>query len=338
MMKECYLYDKKENNLIKCNACSHRCIIAENHAGICGVRKNVDGKLYSMVYGKAVGLHVDPMEKKPLFHFLPGSSVLSFGTCGCNFRCLFCQNWEMSQSPKEFGAIYGEDKAPEQIVALTVTTNCKAIAYTYNEPAVFIEYAHDTAKLAKQHNLKNVYVTNGYETLEALEIMAPYIDAMNIDLKSFSDKFYSEVCGARLQPVLDTIKKSYEMKKWVEITTLIIPGKNDSVKELKEIAEFIAGIDKNIPWHISRFFPMYKMMDTEATPLVTLLKAYEIGKKAGLNYVYVGNVKSDDKESTFCPQCNNLLIERDRFMTIQNNLKDGKCPKCSTAISGVFNV
>ncbi|MFH1439582.1 MAG: AmmeMemoRadiSam system radical SAM enzyme [Candidatus Woesearchaeota archaeon] len=367
-MKECYLYDKKENNIVRCNACSHRCIIAEGNRGLCGVRKNIKGKLYSLVYGKAIGIAVDSIEKKPLFHFMPGADVLSFGTSGCNFGCRFCQNSEMSQPPREkirgkdnirgknniseYG-IYGQDITPEEIVRLAVDNNIPCIAYTYNEPAVFLEFAYDTAKLAHSsklsdgNNIKNIYVTNGYETKEALEMIKPYIDAINIDLKSFNDDFYKKLCDGRLQPVLDTIKRAHEMGFWIEITTLIIPGKNDSAAELKKIAEFIASLENNsngvsgkhIPWHISRFFPMYKMLDVQPTPEKKLLEAYEIGKKAGLRHVYVGNIDIEGKENlgcSYCPECDELLIERKRYEIGKNNIKDGKCRRCKAKISGFY--
>ncbi|MBT4824173.1 AmmeMemoRadiSam system radical SAM enzyme [Candidatus Woesearchaeota archaeon] len=344
-MKECYLYEKKEGN-VQCNACSQRCIVVEGKRGICGVRKNVKGKLYSLVYGKALGLAVDPIEKKPLFHFLPGSSVLSFGTVGCNFRCEFCQNYEMSQAAKELGekGIIGEEISPEEIVNYAVKNNVECIAYTYNEPAVFLEFAHDTAKLAKEKGIKNIYVTNGYETKEALELMKPFIDAINIDLKSFNDEFYKKLCGARLQPVLDTIKLAHEMGFWLEITTLIIPEENDSEEELTKIAEFIVSLEKNekgisgknIPWHISRFFPMYKMQQTSITPEPKLREAYEIGKKVGLNFVYVGNIALDGKENTNCSKCNEILIKRVRYEIKENKINNGACPKCQTKINGVW--
>jgi pyruvate formate lyase activating enzyme len=354
-MKQCYLYEKRDCLKVKCAACSHRCIIDDGKRGICGVRKNIKGELYSLVYDKVLGLAVDPVEKKPLFHFMPGSSILSFGTPGCNFRCMFCQNYDMSQSPRESGekGISGESISPKEIVDYAIKNKIPCIAYTYNEPAVFIELAYDTAKLAHKAGLKNVYVTNGYETKEALELMKPYIDAMNIDLKSFSDEFYKRVCGARLQPVLDTIKLSHEMGFWIEITTLIIPGENDSKKELTQIAEFVASVDKNMPWHVSRFRPMYKMLDKPITPEKTLMEAYEIGKKAGLKYVYVGNILTKDKENTYCPKCNELLVDRKAFSVVDNKIKVikdkkkdaksnkqnksiAKCPICDEYIAGIF--
>lgn len=362
-MKECLLYETKDNHLVRCKACSHFCIINEGKRGICGVRKNIKGKLYSLVYGKAIGLAIDPVEKKPLFHFLPGKEVLSFGTVGCNFRCDFCQNFEMSQEPKDDNdnentekikkedknnkeeySVGGKDISPKHIVEYALENKIPMIAYTYNEPAVFIEYALETAKLAKKNGIKNIYVTNGYESEEALQLMKPYIDAMNIDLKSFSDKFYNKLCGAKLQPVLDTIKRAHEAGIWIEITTLVIPGENDSKEELEQIANFIASLEKNkqgingkrIPWHISRFFPMYKMQDTEITPESKLKEAYDIGRKAGLKYVYVGNIILEGKENTYCPICNSIVIERSRYQLGNINIKEGRCIKCQRKISGIF--
>jgi len=283
-MKEAVLYKQKGKNL-RCFACSHRCLIPDGKTGICGIRKNIDNKLYLLVYGKVAAMHVDPIEKKPLYRFLPGSYTFSFGTIGCNFKCSFCQNYDISQEKE----IFGEEITPKQIVEQALKAKCKSIAYTYNEPAIFIEFVKDIAVLARKKGLKNILVTNGYFTKESLKFIVPYIDAMNIDLKSFSDKFYIKNCQARLKPVLETIKLAYKKGIHIEITTLIIPGENDSEEELEKIAKFISKINKNIPWHISRFFPMYKMNNKEPTPKETLERAYKIGKRY-LNYVYIGNV------------------------------------------------
>lgn len=282
-MKECDLY-KQEKAKVRCLACAHKCLIGKENTGICGVRKNINGKLYLLVYGKVASMNVDPIEKKPLYHFLPGTKAFSIGTLGCNFRCGFCQNFEISQVKE----IIGEEITPEQIVENAIKTECKSIAYTYNEPAIFIEFVKDTAKFAKEKELKNILVTNGYLSKESFDYIRSYVDAMNIDLKG-SDKFYQENCGGRLQPVLDTIKRAHKAGIHIELTTLIIPGLNDNEKELERIAKFIASIDKKIPWHISRFFPMYKMQDKNITPISLLEKAYKIGKKH-LKYVYIGNV------------------------------------------------
>ncbi len=292
-LHECTLY-KKIGKKVQCIACSHRCIIDEGKTGICGVRKNINGKLYLLVYGRVIAKHVDPIEKKPLYHFLPRTSAFSIGTFGCNFRCSFCQNYDISQFKDLYGEVddeqfFGEKITPKQIVNEAINLNCKSIAYTYNEPTIFIEFAHDTAKLAKQKSLKNILVTNGYMTKETLDYILPYIDAMNIDLKSFNEKFYEKICKAKLKPVLETIKIAKQKNIHIEITTLIVPGENDSEKELTQIAKFISKIDKKIPWHISRFFPMYKMQYKSPTPYEKLKQAYEIGKKY-LDYVYMGNV------------------------------------------------
>ncbi|RLG15930.1 AmmeMemoRadiSam system radical SAM enzyme [Candidatus Pacearchaeota archaeon] len=284
-MKECVLYKKLKEKKVQCIACAHRCYIDEGNVGICRVRENIKGRLYLLVYGKVISKNIDPIEKKPLYRFLPGSFSYSIGTIGCNFKCDFCQNYDISQLKK----ILGESIKPEEVVEETIKTGCKSISYTYNEPTIFIEFVKDIARLAKKKGLKNVLVTNGYMTKECLDFIASYIDAMNIDLKSFNNEFYLKICKAKLKPVLETIKRVYEKGIHLEITTLIIPGENDSEKEFENIAKFIASIDKNIPWHISRFFPMYKMEDKEPTSLKILKKAEEIGKKY-LKYVYIGNV------------------------------------------------
>lgn len=285
--KEAKLY-KKEGLNIRCLACSHKCLIAKDQAGICGVRQNIKGKLYLLVYGKVVSMNVDSIEKKPLYHFLPGTKSFSIGTVGCNFKCDFCQNYDISQAPKQ-GNLFGKDIEPEKIVDEALKTKCKSISYTYNEPAIFIEFVKDVAKLAKRKKLKNVLVTNGFLSKECFDYISDYIDAMSIDLKSFNDDFYKKYCGARLKPVLDTIKRAHKKGIHIELTTLIIPGLNDSEEEFRKIAKFISLIDKNIVWHVSRFFPMYKMVDRPVTPIETLEKAYEIGKKY-LKNVYMGNV------------------------------------------------
>lgn len=323
---------------VQCRACSHACAIAPGKTGICGVRKNVAGQLELLVYGKPVALAIDPMEKKPLFHFLPGERVLSFGTLGCNFGCSFCQNWDISQASKSSNAaeVEGEDVSPQKIVDYALKQGIPAIAYTYNEPTVFIEYALEIMKLAKAKGIKNVWVSNGFFSAEALAAIAPYLDAINIDLKAFSEKFYQDVCKARLQPVLDNIRKCRELGIWVEVTTLLIPDKNDSVAELKQAAQFISSISPDMPWHISAFHPDYKMTDVQSTPLKSLLRACEIGKAAGLRYVYVGNVLDKEHATTLCPKCSEALVERSGNAVLQNKLKSGACPKCKTKIAGVW--
>ncbi len=335
-----WMSEKRSDGKVLCKACNQRCVLDINELGKCGIRKvKEDGNLYLTTYGLAAAYNVDPIEKKPLFHFLPSTSIFSIGTVGCNFSCKFCQNWEISQYPQTHnGEVFGKTLMPETVVNICKTYNIPSIAYTYNEPVVFFEYAYDSMKLAKENGIRNVFVSSGYETKEALETLAPYLDAMNIDLKSFSDRFYREICGSRLKPVLKTIEHAYKLGIWIELTTLIIPDENDSPKELRELANFIASIDKNIPWHISRFFPAYKMLDKPPTSVETLKMAYEIGKEAGLNYVYVGNFDDEDRESTYCPNCNFKVIERRGHIGqyVKNNLIDGKCPKCNTEIAGVW--
>ena len=351
-MHQALLYKKLENQNVQCTACNHYCEISPSQTGICGVRQNIDGKLFLLVYGKAVAAHVDPIEKKPLFHFLPNSKIFSIGTIGCNFACTFCQNWDISQATKDIkkklqkeGNLkdislkvtnYGYALPPEKIIAYCQTHSIPSIAYTYNEPTVFFEYTLDTAKLAHQAGIKNVYVSNGFASKEAIDKIAPFLDAINIDLKAFTDGFYQKTCKAKLQPVLDNIKYYYEKGIWVEITTLVIPDKNDSEKELTDIAQFIASVSKKIPWHVTRFHPAYKMQNIHTTPEKALQKAYDIGKKAGLKYVYAGNIFNKDLHSTYCPKCNQLVIKRDWGYTEITEMKDGKCRTCQTTIEGVW--
>jgi len=291
-MKEALLYEKLGNGKVKCGLCNHRCVIDDKKRGICGVRENKGGKLYSLVYGKIIAEHIDPIEKKPLYHFMPGSFSLSIATIGCNFRCLHCQNADISQLSKQTTiAEFGEDKTSEEIVQDALESNCPSISYTYTEPTIFLEFALDCMKLAKEKGLKNIWVSNGYMTKEALDLISPYLDAINVDLKAFTEDFYQRVCGARLQPVLDNLIDIKKRGIHLEITTLIIPGKNDSEKELKQIAEFIKKeLGADTSWHVSRFFPYHKMPDVSPTPVEKVYRAVEIGKEAGLRYVYPGNI------------------------------------------------
>ncbi len=328
-MKEALFYEKVEDD-VRCRLCPHNCFIKPNMRGVCGVRENINGKLYSLVYGKSVSANIDPIEKKPLFHFLPGTKAFSIATVGCNFRCLFCQNFDISQAPKPKKPIFGHELLPEDVVGLAKRYGCSSIAYTYTEPTVFYEYALETARLARKEGIKNLWISNGYINQEPLEEISKYLDAGNIDLKG-SDKFYREIAGGRLEPVLDTIRTLKKKGIWTEVTTLLIPGHNDSVEDLKNIAEFISSI--GAPWHISRFFPMYKMLDVPPTPLSSLEKAVEIGREKGIKYIYVGNVP--ENEDTVCPKCGFHVIERVGYQVV-NHLDHGKCPKCGYKIEGVF--
>ena len=294
-MKECDLY-KKSGDYIECQTCNHRCRIAPYKRGLCGVRENQRGKLYLLVYGRVIAEHIDPIEKKPLYHFMPGTFSLSIATVGCNLRCLWCQNYDISQCTKEgpdrneITNKIGAEMTPEQIVQDAQKNKCPSISYTYTEPTIFLELALDTMKLAKKAGLKNIWVSNGYMTKETLDLIILYLDAINIDLKGFDENNYLKYSGAKLKPVLDNIREIYKRKIHLEVTTLIIPGVNDDKKQLAQIAKFLAGISKNIPWHISRFFPAYKMADTPITPIETLKLAESLGKKAGLKWVHLGNV------------------------------------------------
>lgn len=331
-MKEALLYKKLKDKKVQCNICAHRCTIEPGKRGICGVRENKDGKLYSLVYAKACAEHVDPIEKKPLFHFLPGTTSLSIATVGCNFRCFHCQNAEISQLPRETGKIEGFDLPPEKVIENAKKFGTQGISYTYTEPTIFFEYALDCMKLAKKEGLKNTWISNGYMTRETVELMAPYLDAANIDLKFFRDDLYVKTSGAKLQPVLDSLKLMKKLGIWVEVTTLLIPGYTDQGTQLEDIAKFIKKeLGDNTPWHISRFYPAYKMTDVPPTPSDLIDKAYGIGKKIGLKYVYTGNVWGDERENTYCSKCGELAIKRTGY-EIERLDKNGKCKKCGEGL------
>ncbi|MCK4277654.1 MAG: AmmeMemoRadiSam system radical SAM enzyme [Desulfurellaceae bacterium] len=333
-MKEALLYKKLSENKARCDLCNHRCVIKEGERGVCGVRENRKGTLYTLVYGKAIANHIDPIEKKPFFHFLPASLCYSIATVGCNFTCLHCQNAEISQYPKEHnGEIIGFDLSPEQIVKEAKENGCKSISYTYTEPTIFFEYALDTMKLAKEEGMKNTFVTNGFMTKEAIDMMQPYLDAANIDLKSYSERFYHTVCGGRLKPVLENIEYMKKKDIWVEVTTLVIPDMNDDPMQIISIAQFIKDIDPGIPWHISRFYPAYKLQEIPPTPAKTLINIRQMGLQVGLRYVYLGNVPGEgDGENTYCYSCHKLLIKREGFSVFENHIKDGKCSFCGAKI------
>jgi pyruvate formate lyase activating enzyme len=335
---EAYLYETMTGSSLRCNLCNHRCVIKNGKRGICGVRENRSGVLETLVYGRVIARHVDPIEKKPLFHVYPGSLCYSIATAGCNFKCRFCQNADIAQMPSDRdGMIMGDAIGPDAVVAAAIEQNCRTIAYTYTEPTVFFELAYDTARLASEKGLLNVFVTNGYMTREALERIHPYLDAANVDLKAFRDDFYKTYCSARLDPVKDTLLLMKSLGIFVEVTTLIIPGLNDGVQELSELASFlVSSLGPETPWHISRFHPTYRLMDRPATPVKTLLAAREIGINAGLKYVYTGNVPGEGGEKTTCYSCGKVLIDRWGFSINEYTIQDGCCPDCGAVIDGLF--
>jgi len=334
-MKEAMFYTRESDDRVRCGLCRFHCLIADGARGICGVRENRNGVLYSLVYGKLCAEHIDPIEKKPFFHVMPGSRSFSIATVGCNFRCRHCQNYSISQVPRN-GRIAGEDRTPEMIVKNALDGHCRSIAYTYTEPTMFFEFAHDTARLARKAGLANVFVTNGYISKEALTTIAPYLDAANIDLKGFSEEFYRETVHARLPEVLDSIIEYRKQRIWIELTTLIIPGLNDSERELQGIADFITGnLGVDTPWHVSQFYPTYQLTDRPRTPSETLRRARDIGLAAGLRYVYEGNVPGRGGENTVCPDCAALLIERYGFVVTTNRIENGTCPDCNKTIAGI---
>jgi len=334
-VKEAMLYEKLSDGRVRCNLCGHRCVVADGKRGICQVRENRSGTLYTLVYGRAIAQHVEPIEKKPLLHFRPGSTAYSMATPGCNFRCRWCQNWEISQAPRERHLIMGQDASPRQIVEAAQRAGCRSIAYTYTEPTVFFEYTYDTARLAHGAGLANLYITNGYMTKEMLAAFAPYLDAANVDLKAFRDATYRRYVGARLQPVLDILTRLKSLGIWLEVTTLVIPGLNDDPSELRDAAQFVArDLGPDTPWHISRFFPAYEMTDVHPTPLDSLRRTREIGLQNGLRYVYCGNEAGEI--NTFCHACGRLLIRRSGFAVLENNVRPGnRCPDCGTVVAGV---
>ncbi|KAH7832203.1 putative Radical SAM protein [Monocercomonoides exilis] len=344
-------WESLDDKKVKCLCCSHRCIITPGRAGICGVRKNVDGSIVSMVFGRAIAHHTDPIEKKPLHHFLPGTPIYSIGTIGCNFKCDFCQNWDISQVDQIAGSacrtgdiedsLLGIKLSPEQIAQHCIESRSPSVAFTYNEPTIFMDYAMATAALVKPHGIKTVFVTNGYETPEAVDMLAGLIDAFNVDVKAFTDEFYKKHCKSSIAPVLATVERAKKAGIWVETTTLLIPGENDSDEELDALTKWLVSVDPSIPWHISAFHPEFKMMDTPRTPLSTLERAYRIGKKNGVNFIYMGNVGSSGKSNTECPKCGSVLVRRIGMMntTVDKSKFDvetGKCKSCGTEIPGIW--
>lgn len=339
-MKKALLWKSHHKGIVLCELCHHKCLISPGKRGRCNVRKNIDGILYSLNYGNVVASNIDPIEKKPLFHFYPGSKAFSVAAVGCNFSCVFCQNCTISQAenPEAF-PLSGQE--PGIVVAQALKAGCKSIAHTYTEPTVYFEYVYDTACLAREAGLKTVLVSNGFMSSQAVKMLVPYVDAINIDLKSWSDDTYKTLIGGRLQPVLDNIRKFHEAGVLVEVTTLVVPDMNSSTGELESIAEFIVSVDPSIPWHVSRFYPAYKMSDRSPTPIEKVDEARQIGLDKGLFYVYTGNLRGDEGESSYCYNCSALLVKRSGYTVSLNNLRpqdaSGEatgtrvaCPQCGT--------
>jgi pyruvate formate lyase activating enzyme len=330
-MKEAEFYKQLKGNTLQCQLCNHFCVIENNQAGECHVRKNQQGVLNSLVYGYPIALNIDPIEKKPLFHFQPGSISYSLGTLGCNFQCANCQNFDISQSKSLVNKVKQLDYyRPERIVEEALGNDCKSISYTYNEPTVFTEYALDIMKLAREHGVMNVWVSNGYMSKDCLKAILPYLDAVNIDIKSLDKHFYEDNCQARLEPVLENVKAIKLEQVHLEITTLIIPTLSDKIDMLERLADFIVTeLDDDTPWHISKFSPeiSWKLTDLSPTGEDIIYEAYEIGKEAGLKYVYIGNVPGDQKENTYCPKCKELAIRRMGYH-IERLDDRGRCAYC----------
>lgn len=332
-MKKALFFKSLKEKDIQCELCPQFCVIKNNEVGICNVRKNIDGILYSLSYGKPVAVHIDPIEKKPLYHFYPGKNVFSIGTIGCNLKCKNCQNADISQgNPEKFKI---REFSPKDIIELVKTNKCDIIAYTYTEPTIFYEYMLDIAKLAKKERIKNVIVSNGFINEKPLNELCKYISAANIDLKSFNENFYKDICSAKLKPVLNSLKILKKNKVWIELTNLVIPKKNDNLNEIEKMCKWIReNLGKDTPIHFSKFYPMYKMKDPKETPIQTLKEVYKIAKKY-LDFVYIGNVNLEEN-NTFCPKCNELIIKREGFEIIKNIIIKNKCKFCKNKISGIF--
>jgi pyruvate formate lyase activating enzyme len=337
-VREGDLYEALDRNRVRCYACGHCCPIPEGHAGVCKVRFNRGGKLY-VPYGYVAALHSDPIEKKPFFHALPGSRALSFGMLGCDLHCGYCQNWVTSQALRDFRAqLDSEAIQPKQIVRLARDWGAASVISTYNEPLITSEWAVAVFREARAAGLKTGFVSNGNATPQVLDYIRPWTDLYKVDLKSFDDRHYHEL-GGRLVPILDSIGRIHQMGFWLEVVTLVVPGFNDSDRELESIARFLAGISCDIPWHVTAFHQDYKMLDPENTSAETLIRAAAIGRTAGLRYVYAGNLpgQAEDLENTRCPRCRGLLIRRFGFRVMRNRLTpQGTCPDCGTAIPGVW--
>jgi len=328
-------WERLRDGSVVCGLCPHRCVIAPGERGICGVRMNVKGALKTLVYARPVALHVDPIEKKPLNHFLPGSRAFSIATAGCNLGCIFCQNWSISQARPEEARHYV--LPPEKIVALALEQNCRSIAYTYTEPAIFYEYMRDCARLAHEKGLSNLMITCGYINPVPLRELCRYIDAANVDLKGFSEDFYAEYCNASLAPVLETLKILRKEGVWLEITNLIIPGANDDPRMIRDMCRWIVkNLGPDVPLHFSRFHPDYKLRDRPPTPVEALVKAKRIAEEEGIRYVFVGNVYVKGAGDTVCPKCGKVLVTRYGYHIRAMHIKDGKCAWCGAPVAGVW--
>ncbi len=332
MIKEAMLYDKLEGSKVHCNVCGHRCIISNGKRGFCRVRENKNGILYTLIYNTVSSEAVDPIEKKPLFHFYPGTLAYSLGTIGCNFRCKHCQNWTISQI--ELDKAYTVEITPEEAVQRALAVGAKTIAWTYNEPTIWYEYTYDCAKIAKEAGLATAYITNGYITPEALKNISPYLDAFRVDIKAFTDNFYREITSAKLGPVLESAKLARELGMHVEVVNLIIPTHNDSPEEIRNMVKWILeNLGSDTPLHFTRFQPQYKMSELIPTPIRKLEEAHKIAKDEGMRFVYIGNVPGHDYENTYCPKCGTLLIRRNAFALFEYNITPkGSCPKCGEVI------
>jgi pyruvate formate lyase activating enzyme len=333
MKKAAKFWEKLPDKKVRCTLCPRNCIIAPGKIGFCRVRKNEGGELYTLVYGSIVSMAVDPIEKKPLYHFWPGSGVFSIATAGCNFKCDFCQNWSISQVGIE--DIAHEELPPERVVELTKRYDCKGIAFTYAEPSTWWEYCYDVAKLAHREGLYNVYVTNGYMSLEAWEEIRPYLDGANVDVKAFSDRFYRKFPGVpSIKPVLETCEWLVEHGKHLETTYLVVPRENDSPEEIRKFCKWVfEKLGPEVPTHFSRFYPHYKVTDRAQTPIEALERAVKIARGEGLHHVYIGNVPGHEFDNTYCPKCGELLVERYGFSVTRYELKDKQCPKCGNKIN-----
>jgi len=335
-LREARYYERKPGGRVVCTLCPWRCDLGHEQQGRCGARVNLNGTLYTLVYGKPVAMAVDPVEKKPVYHFLPGETAFSIATAGCNLGCIFCQNWQISQALPQ-RARYRE-VSPEQVVALAERYGCKTIAYTYTEPVIFYEYMFDTARLAHQRGIRNIMVTCGYLNPEPVRELCKVMDAANVDLKGYSEAFYRDYCGATLQPVLETIKILKQEGVWVELTNLIIPGANDDSEMIRRMCRWIKkNVGDEVPLHFNAFHPAYKLLDRPRTPLATLLRARRIALEEGLKYVYVGNVRAPGGGTTRCPKCGRELVRREGFAVVRNIIKNGRCPSCGYPVAGVWS-